>query len=59
MKCKHCLEVEENEIGETVAFCELKDRFMNVTQGECFGNCEAEDGEQDKRSRVQRYHIQP
>lgn len=46
MKCKHCLTTEENEIGEMIAFCELKDRFMNVTQGECFGNCDAEDGKQ-------------
>ena len=46
-RCKHCLMIEENEIGEMIAFCELKDRFMNVTQGECFGNCEAEDGEQE------------
>lgn len=49
MKCNHCLEVETNEIGEEIAFCELKDRFMNVTLGECFGNCEAQkqDGERE------------
>lgn len=46
MKCKHCIEIKENEIGEMIAFCELTDRFMNVTLAECFGNCEAEDGEQ-------------
>ena len=45
MKCSHCLEVEENEIGELIALCELKGRFMNATLGECFGNCESEDGE--------------
>ena len=47
MKCKHCTETAENGIGELIAFCELQDRFMNVTQGECFGNCESEDGEQE------------
>ena len=47
MKCRHCLITEENEIGEIIVFCELKDRFANVTQGECFGNCKAEDGEQE------------
>ena len=49
MKCKHCIKTDENEIGETLAFCELKDRFMNVTLGECIGNCEAEDGEVNER----------
>lgn len=33
-------EPNKNEIGEDIAFCEETDRWMNVSLGECFGNCE-------------------
>ena len=38
--CKHCLGLSQNEIGETIAFCEEWDEGRNVTLGACFGNCE-------------------
>ena len=38
--CKHCLGVSQNEIGETIAFCEDWDLWRNVTLGDCFDNCE-------------------
>ena len=44
-KCKHCLNTEKNEIGETICFCEEYDGPVNVTQGDCFGNCEMEETE--------------
>jgi hypothetical protein len=33
----------KNEIGETLAFCELWDEWKNVTLGDCFGNCESQE----------------
>lgn len=44
-KCKHCLNIEKNEIGEIICFCEEYDEYVNVTQGNCFGNCEMEETE--------------
>ena len=41
--CKHCLGVSQNEIGETVVFCEEWDLWRNVTLGDCFGNCESQE----------------
>lgn len=41
--CKHCLGVSQNGIGETVVFCEEWDMWCNVTLGECFNNCEAQE----------------
>ena len=38
--CKHCLGVSQNEIGETVVFCEKRDLWRNVMLGDCFNNCE-------------------
>lgn len=38
--CKYCLGVRQNEIGETVVFCEVWDLWENVTLGDCFNNCE-------------------
>lgn len=42
-KCKHCMDGMKNEIGETLAFCELWDEWKNVTLGDCFGNCESQE----------------
>ena len=42
-KCKHCLGCDKNEIGEDIAFCEIRDLWMNVSLGDCFGNCEDEE----------------
>lgn len=40
-KCIHCMgEIEKNEIGEEVCFCELTDKNQNITLGECLGNCD-------------------
>ena len=42
--CKHCLgSIEQNEIGEDICYCELTDMYMNITLGDCFGNCEAQE----------------
>ena len=41
--CKHCLGVSQNEIGETVVFCEESDMWENVTLGNCFNNCEGQE----------------
>ena len=42
-QCKHCLGISQNEIGETIAFCEEWDEGRNVTLGDCFNNCEMEE----------------
>lgn len=42
-KCKHCMDGMKNEIGETLAFCELWDEWKNITLGDCFGNCESQE----------------
>lgn len=44
--CKHCLGISENEIGETIAFCEGWDAWKNVTCGDCFWNCEWQEREE-------------
>ena len=41
-ECEHCLDGTKNEIGETMAFCEIWGEWKNVTLGDCFGNCEAQ-----------------
>ena len=33
---------QTNSIGEEIVFCELTDKWMNVSLGDCLGNCEAE-----------------
>ena len=43
--CKHGSPIHLNAIGESVVFCELTDRWMNVTLGDCLGNCESEESE--------------
>ncbi len=42
-KCKHCIDGMKNEIGETLAFCELWNEWKNITLGDCFGNCESQE----------------
>lgn len=41
-QCKHGLGKHTNEIGEEEVYCELTARWMNVTLGDCLGNCETE-----------------
>lgn len=40
--CKHCIGVSKNEIGETIIFCAVYDQWRNVTLGDCFNNCDAQ-----------------
>lgn len=42
IQCTHGYDKRQNEIGETLIFCEYTDNWMNVTLGNCLGNCEAE-----------------
>ena len=44
-ECKHCMDGMKNEIGETLAFCELWGEWKNVTLGDCFSNCESQEDE--------------
>lgn len=39
--CKHGEGMTKNFIGEDVVFCELTAAWMNITFGECLGNCNA------------------
>ena len=41
--CKYCLDGKKNEIGETLAFCELWDEWKNIILGDCIGNCESQE----------------
>lgn len=41
--CKHGEGMQKNFIGEVVVFCELTAQWMNVTLGDCLGNCGAEE----------------
>ena len=40
--CIHGSGRQNNSIGEEVVFCELTAEWMNVTLGDCLGNCEAQ-----------------
>ncbi len=40
--CKHGISRHRNEIGEDEVYCELNAKWMNVSLGECLGNCESE-----------------
>ena len=40
--CEHCLICAKNEIGESLAFCDMWGEWRNITRGDCFGNCESE-----------------
>lgn len=46
--CKHGEGMTKNLIGEYVVFCELTSQWMNVTLGDCLGNCDAEEGGADE-----------
>ena len=41
--CKHETSRSKNEIGESVVLCDLFGQWMNVTLGECQGNCGMEE----------------
>ena len=53
IQCTHGYDKRQNEIGETLIYCEHTDNWMNVTLGECLGNCEAEESEAE-RNKLQR-----
>lgn len=42
-ECRHCMDGMKNEIGETLAYCELWDEWKNITLGDCFENCESQE----------------
>jgi len=43
-RCKYCLgAVTKNAIGEKGCYCELTDKWQNITLGDCIGNCESEE----------------
>ena len=41
--CIHGISAQENSIGEIIVYCESSGEWANVTLGECYGNCEAEE----------------
>lgn len=41
--CIHGSGMQNNFVGEKVVFCELTAQWMNVTLGDCLGNCNAEE----------------
>lgn len=47
-KCRHCLAWHTNELGEDEIYCDLTARWMNVSLGDCLGNCESEEVEKEK-----------
>jgi hypothetical protein len=58
-ECKHCMDGMKNEIGETLAFCELWDEWKNVTLGDCFGNCESQEEEFEYLRNTKLYNADP
>lgn len=44
-ECKHCIDGMKNEIGETLAYCDLWGEWKNITLGDCFSNCESQEDE--------------
>lgn len=48
-ECKHCLGISNNAIGEVICSCEFygEDEGRNVTLGECFGNCDSQESENE------------
>ena len=47
LDCKHCVECSKNAIGEKIAYCDIWGEWMNVTLGDCFGNCESQEAFMD------------
>ena len=43
--CKHGLNKTTNFIGEIVVYCDITGQWMNVSLGDCEGNCESEEQE--------------
>ena len=41
--CIHACDIQTNAIGETIAYCELTAEWMNVSLGDCSGNCDSEE----------------
>lgn len=41
--CIHACDIQANAIGETLAYCELTAEWMNVSLGDCSGNCDSEE----------------
>lgn len=42
-RCAHGIEADFNAINELIIYCELTAEWMNVSLGECLGNCESEE----------------
>lgn len=42
-RCVHGIDADVNSIGERIVYCELRAEWMNVTLGDCLGNCESEE----------------
>lgn len=45
--CEHSEGMAKNSIGEEIVFCELTSRWMNITLGDCLGNCDMEERQAD------------
>lgn len=45
--CIHASGIQVNAIGETLAWCEFTSEWMNVTLGDCSGNCDNEEVDND------------
>lgn len=45
--CIHASGIQANAIEETLAYCELTAEWMNVTLGDCSGNCDNEEVDND------------
>lgn len=41
--CVHGIDKDVNSIGEQIVFCELRAEWMNVSLGDCSGNCDSEE----------------
>lgn len=42
-RCVHGIEADFNSINELIIYCELTGEWMNVSLGDCLGNCESEE----------------
>ena len=45
--CIHASGIQANAIGETLTYCELTAEWMNVSLGDCSGNCDNEEVDND------------
>ena len=46
-ECIHSLGCKKNDIGEKITYCMIWGEWKNITLGDCFGNCEAQDPSDD------------